>query len=271
MSDQVRWVSYDSVVEAYASVAVPRFGALAHDLVRAVALGRGETVLDLGTGTGLLASHAARIVGVTACVVGVDPSMKMLAAGGSPRSWYGVVGVTPGLAIRSAAFDVVLANLVISHIPDRRRGVADVVRVLRRGGRFGCTAWAPESAGGPDNQLPDANAIAARVRAGCGLDVSVPSDAVPWEVWFQDPDHLRTALTDAGLIQAEIERRTYHSKYNVDEFLSGWGAHGRYLRAYAGETRWADFVGRAGVGLRDRFGDRIAARNDAWIASARKP
>jgi ubiquinone/menaquinone biosynthesis C-methylase UbiE len=68
------WLSYDTVGETYQRVAVPWFTKLASDLVSAVAPSAGDSVLDVGTGTGLTAGAALALVGPTGLVVGVDPS-----------------------------------------------------------------------------------------------------------------------------------------------------------------------------------------------------
>jgi SAM-dependent methyltransferase len=72
------WRSYDSVADIYEQAAVPRFLPLARDLVAAVSPSTDDTVLDLGTGTGLVARVTLEAVGATALVVGVDTSVGML-------------------------------------------------------------------------------------------------------------------------------------------------------------------------------------------------
>jgi SAM-dependent methyltransferase len=265
------WLSYDAVAETYQRVAVPRFAAMARDLVEAVGLRAGEDVLDVGTGTGLVASVAAAAVRPAGRIVGVDPARSMLARvhPGPERSL--LVAMAPGLPFSPEAFDVVLANLVLSHLPDHAQGLADMVRVLRRRGRLACTAWAPEVPAGPDNQQAEAHEIVASVRAQMGLDLTPLRDAVPWEGWFGEREHLEATLVAAGLVETSLRLQTYRWNYGVDEFLSGWGSQGRYLRCQAGESRWQEFVGRARTELQGRFGDTIGSVNQAWIAVGRQP
>jgi malonyl-CoA O-methyltransferase len=89
---------------------------------------RGLRVLDVGCGAGrylgLLAQRGA------SRVVGVDPEPAMLARAGALVACAGL----PRLPIGSAAFDVVLCALVVGHLPDLPRALAELARVLRPGG-----------------------------------------------------------------------------------------------------------------------------------------
>lgn len=96
-------------------------------------------MLDVGTGTGIAAQVARKWVGPDGFVVGVDPSLAMIERAAA-RGITVVVGMMPGLPFRDEAFGAVLANLVLSHLGNPAMGIADAVRVLRAGGRFGCTA-----------------------------------------------------------------------------------------------------------------------------------
>ena len=130
------WQTYDSVVDAYDEAAVPRFAAPARELVAAIAPRAGACVLDVGTGTGLAGQIAREAVGSEGFVAGVDPSVPMLERAAT-RGVSVVAAVFPGLPFADGVFDAAIANLVLSHLGDYERGLADAVRVLRAGGRFG--------------------------------------------------------------------------------------------------------------------------------------
>jgi ubiquinone/menaquinone biosynthesis C-methylase UbiE len=109
------------------------------DLAR---LAAGETVLDVGCGTGTLAIAAARRVGVTGAVTGIDPSAELLerARKKARRAHVDVAFAQSGgeeLPFPDAAFDVVLSSLVLHHLShDALRSAAhEMHRVLRPGGR----------------------------------------------------------------------------------------------------------------------------------------
>src|SRR5205814_2113371 len=71
--------AYDAVAPRYARLARRHGSALAGALVRFAELRPGACVLDVGTGTGLVALEAARAVGAAGRVIGVDVSAGMLA------------------------------------------------------------------------------------------------------------------------------------------------------------------------------------------------
>ena len=92
-------------------------------------------VLDVGTGEGQLARLAVK--GGARLVVGVDPTWGQLTvarerAGGPVFAR----AAARRLPCRTGAFDAVLACLVFEHIDDYGEAIAEVARVLRRGGRF---------------------------------------------------------------------------------------------------------------------------------------
>jgi arsenite methyltransferase len=104
-------------------------------------LREGETVLDLGSGAGFDCFLAARAVGPSGRVVGVDmtPDMverarRVAAAGG-----YGNVefrlGEIEALPVADASVDVVISNCVLNLSPARERVFAEIARVIRPGGR----------------------------------------------------------------------------------------------------------------------------------------
>ncbi len=103
----------------------------------------GETVLDVGCGTGTLALEARSRVGITGRVHSIDPSQQMIAyarrkAAGRSLSVDFQLGVVEHLAFPDRSFDVVLCTWMIHHLPtdDQRQGLAEMARVLKPGGRL---------------------------------------------------------------------------------------------------------------------------------------
>jgi demethylmenaquinone methyltransferase/2-methoxy-6-polyprenyl-1,4-benzoquinol methylase len=109
--------------------------------VRALELGPTSRVLDVATGTADLALLIARMA-EGARVVGLDPSEKMLeigrakvAAQGLDRRIELVSGDCEALPFEDASFDAVSIAFGIRNVTDRLRGIREMARVTRPGGR----------------------------------------------------------------------------------------------------------------------------------------
>jgi ubiquinone/menaquinone biosynthesis C-methylase UbiE len=111
-------------------------------LIEHAHLGAGETVLDVGCGTGTLAIVAKGRVGASGSVLGIDPSPAMIARATAKARRAGVevdfrTGVVEALQFPDAQFDVVLSTLMMHHLPRTAREscAREIRRVLKPGGR----------------------------------------------------------------------------------------------------------------------------------------
>lgn len=112
-------------------------------LVELARLGTGESVLDVGCGTGALALAAKARVGTSGQVCGIDPSPEMVARARRKATrrgadvWFENARVE-ALPLADATFDAVLGTLMLHHVTDEHRpqALAEIARVLKPGGRF---------------------------------------------------------------------------------------------------------------------------------------
>jgi ubiquinone/menaquinone biosynthesis C-methylase UbiE len=119
-----------------------RESAFRRSLARFAQLSTGESVLDVGCGTGSLAIEAKRQVGPGGRVAGIDASPEMIgrAASKAAKARLDVrfqQAVVEALPFDDGTFDVVLSTLMLHHLPRiaRTQCVREIRRVLRPGGR----------------------------------------------------------------------------------------------------------------------------------------
>ena len=105
-------------------------------------LREGETVLDLGSGGGLDCFIAAKQVGPSGRVIGVDMTPEMVAkarrnaaAGGHTNVEFRL-GEIEHLPVSDASVDAIISNCVVNLVPDKRQVFADALRTLKPGGRM---------------------------------------------------------------------------------------------------------------------------------------
>ena len=96
----------------------------------------GMQVLDVGTGTGLVAGRAAEIVGNPALVTGLDPSPGMMASAKLPLGVKLVEGIAENIPFPDSSFDFVSMGYALRHVSDLSVAFREFCRVLRPGGRL---------------------------------------------------------------------------------------------------------------------------------------
>jgi len=112
------------------------------DPITLASLQPGQTVLDLGSGAGLDCFFAAKKVGETGYVIGVDMTPEMLerARGSAKRLNISNVEFRQGyieeLPVDSSTVDVIISNCVINLSPEKSTVFAETLRVLKPGGKL---------------------------------------------------------------------------------------------------------------------------------------
>jgi SAM-dependent methyltransferase len=106
------------------------------------ALNEGDNVVDVGCGAGIDSLIAARMVGPTGSVVGVDmtPSMLSRARESCARCGFANVrfheGLAESLPVPDGWADAIISNGVLNLFPDKFRALQEMARALKPGGRL---------------------------------------------------------------------------------------------------------------------------------------
>lgn len=193
----------DSVPANYQRHLAPcLFEPWAEILLERVGIDPGEHVLDVASGTGVVARLAAARAGEGGRVVASDASGPMLAHAatiptheGSAPIEYVEAPVTE-LPMDDAAFDVVLCQQGMPFFTDRRAAAAEMHRVLGSGGRVGVAVWVAERRLDPFEEYFDALGDA-------GVEPPFPG-AFDAESFKMSEDEVREALRDCGFASLDV-------------------------------------------------------------------
>ena len=172
-------------------------------------LKKGETVLDLGAGGGFDCFLAAKKVGKTGKVIGVDmtPEMVEKARRNAVKGDYDNVefrlGEIESLPVADSSVDVVISNCVINLVPDKRRVFKEAFRVLRPGGRVIISDIVLLK------KLPDkiANSIASYVSCVAGASMKDDYLRTIKEAGFSNVRVLEETRFPVNVIRDESEQR----------------------------------------------------------------
>ena len=191
--------TYNAASDSYDSPALGFWNYFGQRTIDRLGLAAGAKVLDVCCGAGGSAIPAARAVGASGEVTGVDLAKQLLPlaqskAAGLPNIRF-QIGDMLALNFPDESFDAVVCVFGIFFVPDMPAAVRELWRVLKPGGKLAITTW------GPDLFEP-ANSIFWQVIAEVRPDLHKRFN--PWER-VDNPRELTATLSAAGVTSAETE------------------------------------------------------------------
>jgi SAM-dependent methyltransferase len=197
------------------------------DPITLASLQPGQVVLDLGSGAGLDCFFAAKQVGPTGRVIGVDMTPEMIERATASAQRMGIAnvefryGYIESLPVESDTVDVIISNCVINLSPDKRAVFAEAFRVLQPGGKLAVSDIVT------DGPLPETVKQSLSAWAGCvagaveakdyiGMMESVGFTDVSVTPVFFDKETVDSALDEMKLDVNEYPREAvYKAVYSA--------------------------------------------------------
>ncbi len=215
--------SYDAFMGPYS-------GPLASQFADFAGIAAGQSVLDVGAGTGILSAELVSRVGVSSTVA-VDPSPPFVAALEVRLAGVEVVrAAAEELPFESSSFDAALAQLVVHFMADPVAGLTEMARVVRTGGVVAACVW--DHGGGRGPLSPFWGAVRE-------LDVAADDES---ELAGAREGHLAELFSAAGLQNVEGGAIAVSARYATFEdwwvpYTFGVGPAGAYVAALSDERR----------------------------------
>ena len=238
---------WDDHVDLYEAVFEPLSLAFARAAIARLELRRGDRVLDVAAGAGGAALVMAEM---GAHVTAIDGSARMVARIGRRAQEMHVeidARVTEGedLGFPDGSFDAALSVLGVILFPDPVRGLAEMRRVVRRGGRVAVVTWTE----------PHRYELARTLREAIlalGADSGAP-DAVPAQLRFVEAEAFRALFAEAGFRAATLETIEAHLQVPSARWLA------ERLEFAPGMRAWVSRLGSRCQAVRDEFAARLEA------------
>lgn len=205
---------------AYEALFVPAlFGPWAPKVMAAAEIQPGERVLDVASGTGVLAREAASRTAPGGSVTGLDanPGMLEVARLLAPEvEWR--QGLAESLPFADGSFDAVVSQFGLMFFTDRRQAIREMLRVLAPGGRVAVAVW---------DSLDSMPAYVAEVALLERIAGREAADALRAPFVLGDRDGLASLFADARATSVKIATHQGTARFPsvrvmVEADLRGW-------------------------------------------------
>ncbi len=210
--------AWDAIAPGYDRTNTPTQMWLGNEGLRRAGLRTGMRFLDVAAGSGALSIPAAQL---GAHVLAVDQSPVMLALLTS-RAYAAGLGLETrfmdghALELDDDSFDVAGSQFGVMLFPDMPQGIAELVRVVRPGGRVLMSVY------GDPREIEFLGFFGGAIESVRPDFTGPPMDPPPLPFQLQDPERLRGELKTAGLEDVEVETLTEATEFESAAQLWEW-------------------------------------------------
>ena len=211
--------AWDTIAAGYDEFVTPSHMALAEHALRRAGLRTGMRFLDVAAGSGALSIPAAHL---GAHVMSVDISANMIERLIARVHDEGMVNLDGrvmdghALDLDDATFDISGSQFGVMLFPDLHRGLGELVRVTKHGGRVLVVAF-----GAPMTVEFFGFFLGALKSAVPGF-TGPPMDPPPLPFQLSDPQVFRQALAATGLADIRVETVTGHAEFRTGQHMWDW-------------------------------------------------
>jgi ubiquinone/menaquinone biosynthesis C-methylase UbiE len=265
---RVQRYGWDAATSAYDRTWVPLLEWLTESCVERAEPRAGERFLDLATGTGVGAFAAARAVGRSGAVTGLDISQKMVTLASLRAANDGVGNVAfqrrdmEDTGASDGAFDAVTCAFGLMFAAERAAAFAEIARVTAPGGRVSICVWGRRAACGFAQVFPI-------------VDAHVESEVCPLFFSLGVPGAPRASLERAGFTDVVEESvpvtLSWESADEACQAMLEGGAVAMAWSRFSAETRAVVRAEYLASLEPFRRGDRYQVAAEVMFATARKP
>jgi ubiquinone/menaquinone biosynthesis C-methylase UbiE len=247
---------YDRMTGAWSRLLAPLF-------VDFMQIQDGESVLDVGCGTGNLALAIAEKRRATK-IVGVDLSKGFIEYAREKSSDLRLIleqGDVQNLPYAADSFDRAMAMLVIHFVPDKAKAISEMKRVTKRGGAIGTALWDAPPGMSPNQPLWDAAKT-----LGLPADIPSASGSAPNSAAGSTKLLSEVGLERVTVADIVIERRFSSFDEYWFPLATGEGVPGKFLGSLSPEQKTAvkDQLRKNLLG--DRRDGSFSIKARAWTA-----
>lgn len=213
--------AWDEIAPGYDRTNTPTQMWLANEGLRRAGVRPGTRFLDVAAGSGALGIPAARL-GARALATDQSPVMLGLLEARARMEGLDIeTRVMDGhaLELEDDTFDVVGSQFGVMLFPDMPRGISEMARVTKPGGRVLMNVY------GDPHEIEFFGFFVGAIQSVVPSFEGPPMDPLPLPFQLRDPERLRQELAKAGLKDVRVETITEKTEFESGEYMWDWLVH----------------------------------------------